>query len=30
MSISTDADALDRADMKRLAAGNEAALNDLM
>ena len=30
MSISTDADAQDRADMERLAAGNEAALNDLM
>jgi RNA polymerase sigma-70 factor (ECF subfamily) len=30
MSISIDADALDRADMERLAAGHDAALNDLM
>ncbi len=30
MSITTDADAQDRADMERLAAGNDAALNDLM
>ena len=30
MSIITDPDALDRADMERLAAGNDAALNDLM
>jgi RNA polymerase sigma-70 factor (ECF subfamily) len=30
MSISTDADARDRADMERLAAGHDAALNDLM
>lgn len=30
MSITTDADAADRADMERLQAGQEAALNDLM
>lgn len=30
MSITTDADARDRADMERLAAGHDAALNDLM
>ncbi|MGD0614348.1 MAG: RNA polymerase sigma factor [Verrucomicrobiota bacterium] len=30
MSISIDADACDRADMERLAAGHDAALNDLM
>lgn len=30
MSISIDADALDRADMERLAAGHDVALNDLM
>jgi RNA polymerase sigma-70 factor (ECF subfamily) len=30
MSINTDADALDRADMERLQAGHDAALNDLM
>src|ERR1035437_2907476 len=30
MSIITDPDALDRADMERLAAGNDAALNELM
>ncbi len=30
MSIITDADALDRADMEKLQAGHEAALNDLM
>lgn len=30
MSITTDADARDRADMERLAAGHDAALDDLM
>jgi len=30
MSITTDFDALDRADMKRLCDGHEVALNDLM
>jgi RNA polymerase sigma-70 factor (ECF subfamily) len=30
MSISIDADALDQADMERLAAGHDVALNDLM
>ena len=30
MSITTDVDALDRADMQRLQAGQDAALNDLM
>ena len=30
MSITTDADARDRADMERLTAGHDAALNDLM
>lgn len=30
MSINTDADARDRADMERLAAGHDAALNELM
>ncbi len=30
MSISTDADARDRADMEKLQAGHEAALNDVM
>lgn len=30
MSITTDADARDRADMERLQAGHDAALNDLM
>jgi RNA polymerase sigma-70 factor (ECF subfamily) len=30
MSITTDADALDRADMEKLQAGHDAALNDLM
>lgn len=30
MSITTDADALDRADMEQLQAGHEAALNNLM
>jgi RNA polymerase sigma-70 factor (ECF subfamily) len=30
MSINTDADTHDRADMERLAAGHDAALNDLM
>lgn len=30
MSSSTDADALDRADMEKLQAGHDAALNDLM
>lgn len=30
MSINLEADARDRADMERLAAGNDAALNDLM
>jgi RNA polymerase sigma-70 factor (ECF subfamily) len=30
MSMATEADALDRADMERLAAGHDAALNDLM
>ena len=30
MSTATETDALDRADMERLAAGNDAALNDLM
>jgi RNA polymerase sigma-70 factor, ECF subfamily len=30
MSITTSNDALDRADMERLAAGHDAALNDLM
>lgn len=30
MSITTDADALDRADMEQLQAGQEAALNNLM
>lgn len=30
MSTCTDADALDRADMERLRAGQDAALNDLM
>ena len=30
MSINIDADARDRADMERLAAGHDAALNDLM
>jgi RNA polymerase sigma factor (sigma-70 family) len=30
MSINTDADARDRADMERLANGQDAALNDLM
>ena len=30
MSITTDADAQDRADMERLAAGQDAALDDLM
>jgi RNA polymerase sigma-70 factor (ECF subfamily) len=30
MSIHTDSDPLDRADMERLQAGQEAALNDLM
>jgi RNA polymerase sigma-70 factor (ECF subfamily) len=30
MSMTTETDALDRADMERLAAGHDAALNDLM
>jgi RNA polymerase sigma-70 factor (ECF subfamily) len=30
MSITTDSDALDRADMEKLQAGHDAALNDLM
>ena len=30
MSIITDPDALDRADMEKLQAGHDAALNDLM
>lgn len=30
MSITTDPDALDRADMEKLQAGHDAALNDLM
>jgi RNA polymerase sigma-70 factor (ECF subfamily) len=30
MSINTDPDALDRADMEKLQAGHDAALNDLM